>query len=493
MSVGEDEIELKVRCEPADLAAVLAAAPPGETTEKALVSTYYDTPQGDLRRARVSLRIREGGDKVVQTLKRGDGFAREEHEQALKAPQLALDAPPLKDALPPAKRKALKPVFTVRVLRRERTVTHDGAEIELALDEGEVQAGDRARRISEVELELKSGDCQAMFDLARRLSKTAPLYLSFDGKASQGQGLLDGTDRAARRHDKAPLARGLTAAEAFQAIARNALVQIAANGVVLREADSVEAVHQLRVAVRRLRSAIGAFKTIADDEAAADLAAELKWLAGACNEARDLDVFAQDAARLDEPGLDLSPLLPVIEAARARAHAKACAAVASGRFRELVLDATAWVETGDWLTLGGKASAKRREAPAEKFAAKALSKRLKALMKRSADLKGEDDEARHEARIAGKKLRYAAEAFAPLFDADARPFIKALKKAQDELGAANDVTVAAELIERLRLKGDAVEVGRRLLAARASAKPATIKAAARAIDRLAATPPFWII
>jgi len=493
MSAGEDEIELKFLCEPADLAAVLAAAPAGETSEKTLVSTYYDTPQGDLRRARISLRVREGGDKAVQTLKRGDGFAREEHEQALERPQLALEAPALKDALPTAKRKALRPIFTVRVVRRQRVVSHEGAEIELALDEGEVQAGERARRISEVELELKSGDCRAMFDLARRLSKTAPLYLSFDGKASQGQGLLDGTDRAARRHDKAPLARGLTAAGAFQAIARNALVQIAANGAVLREADSVEAVHQLRVAVRRLRSAIAAFKNIADDEATAEIVGELKWLAGACNEARDLDVFALDAARLGAGDLDLSPLGPVIEAARARAHAKACAAVASRRFRELVLDATAWVETGDWLTLGGKASAKRRDAPAEVFAAKALGKRFKALAKLSGDLKGKDDEARHEARIAGKKLRYAAEAFAPLFDKDARPFIKALKKLQDELGTANDVAVAADLIERLRLKGDALDAGRRLLAAREAGKPGAIRAAAKAMDRLAATPPFWVI
>lgn len=491
MSAGEDEIELKFLCEPADLAVVLEAAPPGETTEKTLVSTYYDTPQGDLRRARISLRVREGGGKHIQTLKRGDGFAREEHERALKSANLERDFPALQDALPPAKRRALRPIFTVNVVRRQRTFEHGGATIELAADEGEVQAGDRARRVSEVELELKAGDCRAMFDLARRLSKTAPLYLSFDGKASQGQGLLDGTDRAARRHDKAPLSRGLTAAGAFQAIARNALSQIAANGVVLREADSVEAVHQLRVAVRRLRSAIGAFKNMADDEAVEDIVLELKWLAGACNEARDLDVFAQDAAKFDAPGLDLTALAPVVEAARARAHAKACAAVASGRFRELVLNATAWIETGAWLKQGGKASAKRRDLPAEKFAAKALDKRLKALMKQSGEIRGDDDAARHRARIAGKKLRYGAEAFAPLFDADAKPFVKALKALQDELGAANDVAVAAELIERLRLKGAALDAARQLLDARQAAKPKAVKAAAKAMEKLAAAPVFW--
>ena len=492
MSAGEDEIELKFLCESADLAAVLAAAPVGETYEKTLVSTYFDTPQGDLRQARISLRIREGGAKRVQTLKRGDGFAREEHEKPIEGEGLDLTLGALKDALPAAKRATLSPIFTVRVVRRQRTFEYGGATIEMAVDEGEVQAGERTRRISEVELELKAGDCDPMFDLARELSKTAPLYLSFDGKASQGQGLIDGTDRSPRRHDKAPLARGLTAAGAFQAIARNTLVQIAANGVVLREADSVEAVHQLRVAVRRLRSTISTFKNLVDDDRTDDIAAELKWLAAACDDARDFDVFAADAAALDDPALDLAPLLTAIEAARARGHAKACAAVASGRFRELVLETTAWVETGAWLTQGGKASAKRRDMPAERFAAKALERRRKALLKRGADLQAQDDAGRHEARIAAKKLRYAAEAFSALFDAAAaKAFIKGLKRLQDQLGLMNDAAVAAALVERLKLKGKAQAAAGQLLALREAERPKTAKAAVKAMDQVASATVFW--
>ena len=492
MSAGEDEIELKFLCEPADLSAVLAAAPAGETFEKTLVSTYFDTPQGDLRQARISLRIREGGAKRVQTLKRGDGFAREEHEKPIEGEGLDLTLGALKDALPASKRATLSPIFTVRVVRRQRTFEYGGATIEMAVDEGEVQAGERTRRISEVELELKAGDCDPMFDLARELSKIAPLYLSFDGKASQGQGLIDGTDRSPRRHDKAPLARGLTAAGAFQAIARNTLVQIAANGVVLREADSVEAVHQLRVAVRRLRSAISTFKNLVDDNRTDDIAAELKWLAGACDDARDFDVFAADAAALDDPALDLAPLLTAIEAARARGHAKACAAVASGRFRELVLETTAWVETGAWLTQGGKASAKRRDMPAERFAAKALERRRKALLKRGADLQAQDDAGRHEARIAAKKLRYAAEAFAALFDAAAaKAFIKRLKRLQDQLGLMNDAAVATALVARLKLKGKAQVAAGQLLALREAERPKTAKAAVKAMDQVASAPVFW--
>ncbi|WP_309646586.1 CHAD domain-containing protein [Phenylobacterium sp.] len=492
MHVAEDEIELKFLCEPSDLSAVLAAAPDGEDQSKDLVSVYYDTPDGDLRKQRISLRIRESGGQRVQTLKRGDGFAREEHEAALNGVDLDLAMPALKAALPAAaRRKSLAPRFTVRVVRRQRTLEFEGSRIEMAVDEGEVETGDRVRRISEVELELKAGGCDPMFELARQLSKTAPLYLSFDGKASQGYGLADGTDRAPRRHDKAPLARGLSTAQAFQAIARNALVQIAANGVLLREADSVEAVHQLRVAVRRLRSAISTFKAVTGGEPAAAINTELKWLAQACDEARDLDVFALDNDAFAQPGLDLSALAPLVEAARQRGHAKACAAVASGRFRDLVLEATAWVETGAWLSAHGKPARRARETPVAGFAVKALTHRRKRLLKLGRDIETIADADRHEARIAAKKLRYAAEAFAPLFDTDAKPFIKSLKALQAQLGTLNDGAVAGELVPRLSLKGPALAAAKRLLTAREAQKPKTLKAAAKAMDTLSEAPVFW--
>jgi CHAD domain-containing protein len=166
--------------------------------------------------------------------------------------------------------------------------------------------------------------------------------------------------------------------------------------------------------------------------------------------------------------------------------------VASGRFRELVLETTAWVETGAWLTQGGKASAKRRDMPAERFAAKALERRRKALLKRGADLQAQDDAGRHEARLAAKKLRYAAEAFAALFDAGAaKAFIKRLKRLQDQLGLMNDVAVAAALVERLKLKGKAQAVAGQLLALRETERPKTAKAAVKAMDQVASTTAFW--
>lgn len=452
---------------------------------KLLAATYFDTPDEVLAQARISLRVRASGGRHIQTLKQGEGFSRQEHEADVEGLGLDLAMPALKTVLKPALRRKLEPRFTVNVRRRLRVVLHDGAEIELAFDEGEVAAAGRARPISEVELELVSGDPAALFDLARRLSRTAPLYLSFESKAARGQALREGAEDRPRKSDKQALRPGLTIAQAFQAVARDALGQIAANAQLLREAGGgAEALHQLRVALRRLRSAISTFKPMVSDDRAAAIKAELTWLSRACDEARDLDVFANDNARLEARSGKGDRLAPAVEAARSAAHAKAGGAVASKRFRDLVLDATAWVETGPWLGADGKAE-KRRNRPARRFAEKALDRRWTRVARAGRALGKLDDDGRHRLRIAAKKLRYALEGFGPLFDGKAGDrFIGRLKDLQDQLGALNDTVMAGRLVERLHPEGDELAAARRLLAARERGRARLVKAAGQAMSGL---------
>jgi triphosphatase len=210
----------------------------------------------------------------------------------------------------------------------------------------------------------------------------------------------------------------------------------------------------------------------------------------ACDEARDLDVFAQDNAALPTDG---DALTAQVETARAGAHAKTRGAVASKRFRDLVLEAAAWVETGAWLKAPGKAE-KKRKGSAREFAAKALSRRWKRLVAQGQDLKGLGDAERHHLRIDAKKLRYALEAFLPLFDsARGQRFVKRLKALQDELGALNDTAVAGRLVARLKPTGEGKAAAGRLLAAREARRGKTLKAAAKAMQRLAEAAPPWLI
>ena len=484
------EIELKFLCAPEDLGRVLAAAPAGDDDTRELISVYFDTPDLDLQKAGASLRVRESKGQRVQTLKRGDGLAREEHETPI-----ASDAPdpslgPLPELLPSGVRGELKPAFHVRITRRQRLVRFDGAEIELALDQGEVRGGKRTSPISEVELELKSGRPAALFGLARELSHAAPIYLSFASKSQRGQALVAGRPLHAHRRARVALGPGATTADVFQGIGRSALQSIAANAELLRQRSDAEAVHQLRVAARTLRSAISTFREVVADDDFDRIKGELRWLAKACDDARNLDVFAKEtlapAVKAASPPPGLPALTVEIEAAQERARADVAQAVGSTRFRDLLIEVTGWVDTGAWLLR--PASGKR----AKPFAARALQTRRRKLLKDGRDLCGLDDAARHRVRIDAKKLRYAAEGFEALFEGKATArFVSQLKELQDELGAINDLVTAETLLANLGLSPDAAFAAGELVGRKVAGKDRHVARAAKALHKLADVEVFW--
>jgi inorganic triphosphatase YgiF len=481
------EVELKFLCTPEDLAPVLAAAPAGDEESRELISVYFDTPDRALQKAGVSLRVRESKGRRVQTLKRGEGMSREEHEAPIAGFAPDPELGPLKRLLPQG--ESLKAAFNVRVTRRQRTVRYDGAEIELALDQGEVTGGSARSPICEVELELKSGPQQALFALARDLSKAAPLYLSFEGKAARGQALVAGEPLQARRTEKVALPGDITAAEAFQGVARGALAQIASNAAVLRAAPQAEAVHQLRVAARRLRSALSTFKPIVRDTGLDAVKAELRWLAQSCDQARNLDVFADSALATGQampyPPAGLAALDRALQALRRQAWAEAAEAATGARFRALMVETTAWTETGAWLAAAPPTAA-------ETFAAKAMDARRDKVLKHGKHLKDGDDVARHHLRIQAKKLRYAAEAFAGLYPRKAaKSYIRRVKALQDVLGDLNDLATVGPLVEGLDLASDAAFAAGELAGWRSAGKPALIARAGKAFHRLADADPFW--
>jgi inorganic triphosphatase YgiF len=485
-----EEIELKFECAPEDLGRVLAAAPEGDDATRELISVYFDTPDLDLQKAGASLRVRESQGRRVQTLKRGDGLARQEYETPIAgdAPDPTLE--PLPELLPRGAGSELRPAFHVRVTRRQRLISFEGAEIELALDQGEVRGGKRVSPISEVELELKSGEPKALFGLARELSHAAPIYLSFASKSQRGQALVAGQPLHAHRRARVALGREAKVAAVFQAIGRSSLESMAANAEVLRQQPQAEAVHQLRVAARTLRSALSTFKPAVADQGFARVKAELRWIAKACDEARNLDVFHAETVapalqrEPDAPGL--APLAEAIGGACEHARADVVQAVSSARFRDLLIEVTGWVDTGDWLR------SEAAQGPAEPFAVKALHKRRRKLLRDGRRLAELSDEQRHQVRIDAKKLRYAAEGFESLFGKKAgKRFIDRLKALQDELGRLNDLATAETLIGGLGLASEAAYAAGQLVGARACDKDRHIGRAAKALHRLADTAPFW--
>jgi inorganic triphosphatase YgiF len=484
------EIELKFLCSPEDLGRLLAAAPPGQDDCAELISVYFDTPELDLQKAGASLRVRESKGQRVQTLKRGDGLAREEHETPIAgdAPDPSLG--PLPELLPDGADSKLRPAFHVRVTRHQRLVRFDDAEIEVALDQGEVCGGRRASPICELELELKSGAPRALFGLARELGRAAPIYLSFASKSQRGQALVAGAPLLAQRRGRVALSPGATVAAVFQAIARSSLESVAGNAEVLRQQVDPDALHQLRVAARTLRSTLSTFKPVVADNDFERIKGELRWIARACDEARNLDVFAEEtlapAVRRDPALPGLAPLNDALAAARERARTDVAQAVASARFRDLLIEATGWVETGEWL------AGEDANLPGKAFAAQALQRRRRKLLNNGKRLAQLDDHERHRVRIDAKKLRYAAEGFQGLFGRKAvSRFIDRLKTLQDELGALNDMVTAEHLFEHCALAPDAAFAAGELVGRKSVEKTRRIARAAKALEQLAEAEPFW--
>ncbi|WP_372781058.1 CHAD domain-containing protein [Phenylobacterium sp.] len=486
--MSDHEIELKFACGADDLAAVLAAAPPGDDESRELISVYFDTPDLALQKAGASLRVRESKGRRVQTLKRGEGLFREEHEAPIDGLAPDPELGPLPSLMPQG--ASLRPAFNVRVSRRQRTFRYLDAEIELALDQGEVTGGEQKSPICEVELELKSGPPSALFALARELSAAAPLYIAFETKAARGQALVAGQARSARHNNGVELSSGASVAEAFQSVARRALAQIAANAAVLRADPGPDAVHQLRVGARRLRSALTAFKPALAGEGLDVRTADLRWLSHACDRARNLDVFAEETLRPAAGGPvtpeGLPALRKAVEAERRRAWASAADAASSARFRALMIDTTAWVETGDWRNgevAGGSIGP---------FADRALTRRVRSFRKRARDARDGDDTARHRLRIEAKKLRYTAEALASLYGRKhAGRYLHGVRELQEVLGALNDLATVEPLIASLTLRPEAAFAAGELVGLQIAGKPRLVARAAKAAERLAGTKPFW--
>ncbi|HEX4098762.1 MAG TPA: CHAD domain-containing protein [Caulobacteraceae bacterium] len=469
-----------------------------------LRSIYYDTPGWRLHRERVALRLRDTGRGMVQTLKQygGDGaFSRGEWERKVRGDRIDLDA--LKDT-PAAAALCdddgeLEPVFVTTVERNVRRCAEDGALIEVGYDVGELEAGDRRTPIQELELELKHGEPAALFALARRLAADVDIRLSFESKSERGYRLADDAELEPRTSQIIPLDPKMSAAAAFKALAISCLGQAAANAEILGDHARPEAVHQMRIGLRRLRAVMKAFEPMlpgTDGEAVDD---ELKWLAGELDHARNLDVLISSSYVRAVQSLDATGFAALgrrLLEAQTKAYRRAGSVARSRRCARLWLEAAAWIEAGDWTSSDDPIATRAREKPIQAFAAEALDHLRKVVRKRGRLWDRLDARGRHKLRIRAKRMRYAAELFSPLFRRDAggrKAFLGPLKQMQGCLGDLNDVDSARDkaLSESMADEPELAFALGRVVGWREFDEPALKGAAAKAVKLFCKAEPFW--
>ncbi len=273
------------------------------------------------------------------------------------------------------------------------------------------------------------------------------------------------------------------------------LEHFTANWPALRETSAPESIHQMRVALRRLRAAVGVFRRAARCDALETAAARAKNIAATLGEARDWDVFREglDALRAplcEEPSY--AALLEAAEARRRRGHQAARRLIDEEATTRFIADLGAALAERPWR------GDDRLEKPgsAKKFAAKALDRLHRRAGRGCEDLAALSVEERHEARIALKKLRYAAEFFESLFEAPgpAKSYMKAVTAAQDGLGAENDMAVATRLVHEIERGENGAETAHAagfVQGWRAHAREEAAQRLGKVEKMVAGLEPFW--
>lgn len=464
------ETELKLLIATADVAALrrLALLKQSSTPKPAtrlLRSTYFDTPELHLKQHGMELRVRRVGRVSVQTLKAVGRAAeaglhqRPEWEARVAGlrPELAslialvgAGSPWEKVLSAPGLAQGLVPIFGNEV---RRTVWNlrlaQGAEVELALDQGELRHGDKREPISEVELELKAGASGALFDLALQLQEQVPLRVGNLSKAARGYALQTPVAAAAVKATPVALSRELNAEAGFRVIVSNCLAQMQDNEAGVMRGTDPETIHQMRVGMRRLRSALRLFAPRIPFPPA--LQQELAWLGGELGIARDADVLADSTLKKVTEACpretDLLRLRQSASAIAAEKRSLAAAAVASVRYSRLMLGLVGWVQASRWHESLDEAALGALAEPLAKRAARILADCHAKLLKSGKRLAHGMAEERHRVRIATKKTRYATEFFQSLHAARrVKRYLRRLVALQDVLGWLNDAAVAERLL-----------------------------------------------
>ena len=492
------EFELKLEIPPERLAAVLAAMREDKVRRKHLLARYFDTQDEALAHQGIVLRLRQEGRAWVQTAKcAGSGpLERLEHNVLLAA--LPGAAPPevslARHAGTPVGEKirealkldslddtpALLPKFETEVQRLTRRIEQAGSAIEVALDRGKVRAGAGQTALCEIEFELLDGEPAAAVAIARQWRAAHGLWLSTTSKSAKGQRLAAGKQfgppvGASRPH----LKRSDSGGEIGVAVVRACLDQVLGNASEIGAGSiDAESIHQLRVGIRRLRTALRELQGLAP---AADPAWEpaLVDLFRALGRHRDHDYLECVA----QPQLEAQGGPPV-DVGRPEDLADPPAAVRSPLFQDALLGLLEVIHS---------ANAQEASESGSRGALKMLGSRLEKLHRQVGKdgrrFQQLEPQRQHRVRKRLKRLRYLAEFVAPLFPVrKGREFIDALKPVQDAMGLYNDELMALEAYRRLAQRDPAALFGVGWFTGRRAANAARCE---RELERLAKAKPFW--
>jgi triphosphatase len=455
--------------------ALLDMSGPKPAERTTLTSTYYDTAGGRLKRDGLVLQVRKQNGQFTRMVIRADvkgeqPLAHREWEYVIDGERPDLRAPDGSAHLPEVlSDPELRARFTTVVQRTQFVLEPDATtHIAGAVDEGEIRTAEseRTEPICEVGLQLKRGDPAALYRAGLRLLEIAPLRIELNSKAERGYRLLESATAKPQAQYSLPLGLkpNMTVEESLREFGLGCLTLFLRNERAAL-ADVSDGVHQMRVAVRRLRSVVATMRRMLPSQQYEWVSEELRWMADALGPARNWDVFSSSLLASVRSALgseqDLGELCRICEQERHSAHQRANAAIRSRQYTAALLKLSQWFASCSWRNQPVSQQSALLMAPIGAVVPSLIERRYKKV-KKAAD--GFDEltlQQRHEFRIAVKKLRYTIEFFRDLFDSGrVAEFVQRLKPLQDDVGYANDVRVARELLAGLQISEDAVAIAR---------------------------------
>lgn len=490
------EFEVKLEIPANRMRAVTRSVLQLEASTIALRAVYFDTAEGDLARHGLVVRARREGAYWYQTAKgpASGPMERLEHTVPMDAP--ANPASPSVDltlhdgsVVGDCIRKALDgkgaasaplvTVFETDILRRFVVVEQGASQIEIALDHGKILSDGRSQGVRELELELKQGSAVDAVALAQDWCRRHGLWLSTISKSAKGRRLAMGEKAGpATEAGPAQYTRASPARDVVGAILSSTLDQVLGNASEIAGGHyGAEHVHQLRVGIRRLRTALRELTALAGD-LGSDLEQPLVHAFRELGQQRDLSHVT----------LGLEPSIvqaggPVVSTQRMKASfGDPRDVVRAPEFQDALLQLVCLTHSM------GEHSRPIADHPRKKLRAQ-LERLHRDVVKDGKRFVKLDEARQHRVRKRVKRLRYLTEFVLPLFPGpQARSFIGKLKPVQEALGMYNDELMAIEVYRGLAATDPNAWFGAGWLSAR---QPANAVACAKVLRKFAGVRPFW--
>lgn len=462
------EIELKLAIDPRDVPTlrkswILRDLSLKHTPRRSLLSVYYDTPSLSLARRGIMLRVRKIGREHVQCVKIGIAATGVFQRVELESPIHGNEPDLMRIADPGIRRliqkrcaaNGLARAFATKVRRETWLLQIGRSQIECAIDRGLIVSQRKRAPISEIELELKSGQPARLYQLAHRLNAIVPLRIETKSKAARGYDLIQHTKCGAPSAAPILLNPAMSVRECFAAIAQPCVSYVLTSADFADKSNDPEGIHRLRVAIRRMRALLSIFHRAMRKGCRTALSVELRRFERKLSAARDWDVLVEGTIASMPSSLrkqrSTEQLVRIAQAKRDEGDKSAHAALQDPRYTDILLRLAFWADSqfgsNASLPQAGRWKPHLLADPASAFAAQVIGvydDRVRTLGRKVRKLNPLD---LHRLRIRVKKLDYATEFFDGLWpNQRTRRYLTALRGLEDALGVFHDATVAAGLL-----------------------------------------------